>query len=120
MLIMAFLSSSLLTERYLAVVNSLAVPHHQQDKKGCVCYSKMPLLFLLVCSTLPSARQELLVLLQQDASAFTFVSFLYAAQVCTVLFSHLCAILWLLTVSGDITPLAPAFCADLLHRLRLS
>ena len=67
------------------------------------------------CSTLPSARQEMLVLLQQDASAFSFVSFLYAAQFCTVLFSHLCAILKLLTVSGDITPLAPAFCAELLH-----
>ncbi len=57
----------------------------------------------------------MLVLLQQDASAFSFVSFLYAAQFCTVLFSHLCAILKLLTVSGDITPLAPAFCAELLH-----
>ena len=35
------------------------------------------------CSTTPSARQNMLVLLQQDASA----SFLYAAQLCTVLFS---------------------------------
>ncbi len=50
MLIIALLSSSLLTKRYLDVVNSLAVPHHQQDKKGYVCYSKMPLLFLLVNS----------------------------------------------------------------------
>jgi len=90
MLIMAFLSSSLLTKRCLAVVNSLQYLTISKTRNAsfaaarCLCFS---LCVFSVC--------------------------------CTVLFSHLCAILKLLTVSGDITPLAPAFCADLLHGLHL-